>query len=130
MSMTKSRASGVMRVAFFLYGVSCYVVFLGTLLYAVAFLGNFGIPGSIDSEPEGSVAAAIAIVHTDVGNDTASGCPAYAIACVAAGRTVLHLRIAASADSRASRSSRRCGRGIVFSRACRDRALASCNDSS
>ena len=37
------------RVTAFLYGVFCYVAFLASFLYAVGFLGNFGVPKSIDS---------------------------------------------------------------------------------
>jgi methanethiol S-methyltransferase len=39
------------RCAAFLYGLFCYVVFLVTFLYACGFVGNFGIPRSIDSVP-------------------------------------------------------------------------------
>src|SRR5262249_30367879 len=49
------------RIAVFLYGVKAYTAFLTTFLYAVGFLGNFGVPKSIDSGPEGSLAAALAI---------------------------------------------------------------------
>ena len=49
------------RIVAFVYGVACYGVFLFTLLYAIGFLGNFGVPKSIDSGPQGSIAAALAI---------------------------------------------------------------------
>ena len=49
------------RIVAFLYGVGCYGVFFATLLYAIGFLGNVWVPKSIDSGPDGSVAAALAV---------------------------------------------------------------------
>jgi protein-S-isoprenylcysteine O-methyltransferase Ste14 len=43
------------------YGVACYAVFFATLLYAIGFLGNFGVPKTIDSTPMGSPLAALAV---------------------------------------------------------------------
>src|SRR5262245_4949322 len=43
------------------YGAVCYAAFLGTFLYANGFLGNVGVPKSIDSGPEGSVLTALGI---------------------------------------------------------------------
>jgi protein-S-isoprenylcysteine O-methyltransferase Ste14 len=49
------------RVLFFGYGVVSYVIFLGTFLYAIAFVGGFVVPRRLDGPLETSVAAAIAI---------------------------------------------------------------------
>jgi len=49
------------RIAAFVYGVVCYAVFFATLCYAIGFLGNFAVMKSIDSGPQGSIAAALLI---------------------------------------------------------------------
>jgi protein-S-isoprenylcysteine O-methyltransferase Ste14 len=49
------------RIVAFVYGIACYAVFLAVFLYAVGFLGNFGVPKSIDSGPQCSILAALAI---------------------------------------------------------------------
>ena len=49
------------RAAVFLYGVACYLVFLATFLYAVGFIGNIGVPKSIDSGAEAPFIVALAI---------------------------------------------------------------------
>jgi len=49
------------RMGMFVYGVACYGVFFATLLYAIGFLGNIGVPKSIDSGPEDSILRALAI---------------------------------------------------------------------
>jgi protein-S-isoprenylcysteine O-methyltransferase Ste14 len=49
------------RIAVFVYGVACYGVFFATLLYAIGFMGNFGVPKSIDSGRDGSVVGALAL---------------------------------------------------------------------
>lgn len=49
------------RLTAFLYGVLCYLVFFGTLLYAIGFIGNLVVPKSIDAGPQGSLLTALLI---------------------------------------------------------------------
>lgn len=49
------------RIGIFAYGVVSYVIFFATFLYAIGFIGNFGVPRTIDGPPQGSLAAALAI---------------------------------------------------------------------
>ena len=41
----------VKRIAFFVYGLACYVAFLATFLYAVGFVGNLLVPKALDGPP-------------------------------------------------------------------------------
>jgi methanethiol S-methyltransferase len=49
------------RIAGFLYGVVCYLAFFATFLYAIGFIGNFGVPKSIDSGPHRPFTYALAV---------------------------------------------------------------------
>lgn len=49
------------RLIFAIYGVGCYVIFLGTFLYAIGFIGNLGTPTTLDGPARGSLAAALAV---------------------------------------------------------------------
>jgi protein-S-isoprenylcysteine O-methyltransferase Ste14 len=49
------------RVLFFAYGSLSYLIFLGTFLYAVAFIGNFGVRTTLDGPASGSLATAFAV---------------------------------------------------------------------
>jgi protein-S-isoprenylcysteine O-methyltransferase Ste14 len=49
------------RMLAFGYGLLCYAVFFATLLYAIGFIGNFGVPKTIDSGREDALLAALAI---------------------------------------------------------------------
>lgn len=49
------------RIATFIYGVFCYLVFFGTFLYAIGFIGNIFVPKSIDSGRTGPLSEALLI---------------------------------------------------------------------
>ena len=49
------------RIGFFVYGSLSYLIFFGTFLYALAFVGNFGVPTALDGRPRGPIAQAFVI---------------------------------------------------------------------
>jgi methanethiol S-methyltransferase len=49
------------RVSFFAYGALCYLLFLGTFLYAIGFIGDFGVPRTLDGPAAAAWGMALAI---------------------------------------------------------------------
>ncbi len=49
------------RILFFAYGTFSYVIFFGTFLYAIGFIGNFGVPSTLDGAATGPLAISFAI---------------------------------------------------------------------
>jgi protein-S-isoprenylcysteine O-methyltransferase Ste14 len=49
------------RILFFAYGSFSYLIFLGTFLYAVCFIGNFGVPRTLDGAASGPLGVSFAI---------------------------------------------------------------------
>lgn len=51
----------VTRMAYLVYGSLAYLLFLATFLYAVAFVGGFGVPSTLDGPPTTDLLTALAI---------------------------------------------------------------------
>jgi protein-S-isoprenylcysteine O-methyltransferase Ste14 len=49
------------RITAFVYGVACYALCLAAFAYTAGFLGNFGVPKSIDSGRQSSFLLALAV---------------------------------------------------------------------
>ena len=49
------------RILFFAYGSLSYLIFLGTFLYAVCFIGAFGVPRTLDGAASGPLWVSFAI---------------------------------------------------------------------
>src|SRR5262245_7788941 len=53
--------SWIRRIACFAFGAVAYVVFLGTFLYAIAFVGDYGVPTSVDARVAAPFGTSLAI---------------------------------------------------------------------
>lgn len=49
------------RISCFAFGLASYLLFLGTFLYMVAFVGGFGVPNALDARPSGTLGAAVLV---------------------------------------------------------------------
>jgi methanethiol S-methyltransferase len=58
---TAIQSSVLLRILTLVYGGICYLIFFGTFLYAIGFVGNLLVPKSIDFEQVGSLAEAVAV---------------------------------------------------------------------
>ena len=51
----------MVRIIRFIYGTVAYIIFLGTFLYAIGFVGNVAVPKSIDTGDAGPVGQALLV---------------------------------------------------------------------
>ena len=59
--MSAAKGDRLNRIVAFLYGVACYLLFLGTFLYAIAFVENLLVPKAIDSAPRAPLGQALLV---------------------------------------------------------------------
>src|SRR6185295_12102324 len=60
-SQRQKETTMMKRLLFFAYGLTSYAIFLGTFLYAIAFVGGFGVPARLDGPIEASLSTALGI---------------------------------------------------------------------
>src|SRR4051794_24458383 len=61
MASNRERRIFMKRTAVVVYGVVSYVLFLAVFLYAVGFIGNFGVPASLDAPSSAPLGRAVVI---------------------------------------------------------------------
>ncbi len=60
-TVNERKGDAMERIRYFLYGCVCYLVFFGTFLYAIGFIGNLVVPRTLDGVASTSAGMAVAI---------------------------------------------------------------------